>query len=91
VRYITYNPDNSRLHEISLKEACEAFQRRVEIYLADKRERVDSGRFEELDHFLCLCCVKYLNEVPKLQFNGQHNRVRRILHGPEDRDRVERR
>jgi len=58
----TANDVVGNLHEISLREACEAFHRRVAIYLADKRARVDSGRFTELDHFPCWYCIKYVEK-----------------------------
>jgi MoaA/NifB/PqqE/SkfB family radical SAM enzyme len=52
------------LHDMSLTEACERFRRRVATYLADKQERVSRGEFNELDHFPCWYCVKYLGKVP---------------------------
>jgi MoaA/NifB/PqqE/SkfB family radical SAM enzyme len=62
----TANDVVGNLHEISLREACEAFHRRVAIYLDDKRERVGSGRFTELDHFPCWYCIKYLKNPTRL-------------------------
>ena len=51
------------LHEISLAEGCRRFRARVGTYLADKHERVRQGAFDELDHFPCWYCVKYLGKV----------------------------
>ena len=58
-------PDDviGNLHEVSLVEACRCFRERVEIYLADKRDRVREGAFGELDHFPCWYCVKYLGKL----------------------------
>jgi len=50
------------LHEVSLKETCAHFRRRVASYLADKKERVQTGQFTELDHFPCWYCVNYLKK-----------------------------
>ena len=60
------------LHEISLAEACGRFRKRVEVYLAEKRERVARREFTELDHFPCWYCVKYLDKVPRLGMLPQH-------------------
>jgi MoaA/NifB/PqqE/SkfB family radical SAM enzyme len=54
------------LHHLSLAEACGRFRSRVERYLADKRDRVARGEFDELDHFPCWYCAKYLDKVPRL-------------------------
>ena len=51
------------LREISLAEACARFQKRVSVYLADKRARIAAGAFGERDHFPCWYCVKYLGKV----------------------------
>lgn len=51
------------LREMSLAEACARFRRRVAVYLADKRSRVEAGAFGRLDHFPCWYCVKYLGKV----------------------------
>ena len=58
-------PDDvmGNLLEVSLTEACRRFHARVEKYLAHKRERVRHGAFDELDHFPCWYCVKYLGKV----------------------------
>ena len=61
------------LHEISLAEACGRFRKRVEVYLAEKRERVARREFTELDHFPCWYCVKYLGKVPPLGTLPQHS------------------
>jgi MoaA/NifB/PqqE/SkfB family radical SAM enzyme len=54
------------LHDVSLAEACDRFRARVARYLADKRERVQRGAFDELDHFPCWYCAKYLGKVTSL-------------------------
>src|SRR5688572_11083502 len=51
------------LHDMSLVDACRRFHARVARYLADKRERVSQGTFDDLDHFPCWYCVKYLGKV----------------------------
>jgi len=51
------------LREMSLVEACTRFRRRVAVYLADKRSRVEAGTLGEDDHFPCWYCVKYLGKV----------------------------
>jgi hypothetical protein len=54
------------LHEMSLVEACERFRERVASYLADKRAAVDRGELDEIDHFPCWYCVKYLRKAPRI-------------------------
>ncbi len=54
------------LSEIGLAEALDLFRRRVEVYLADKRARVDGGDFGDEDHFPCLYCARYMNKAPGL-------------------------
>jgi MoaA/NifB/PqqE/SkfB family radical SAM enzyme len=61
------------LHKVSLTEACARFRRRVAVYLADKRERVNRGEFGELDHFPCWYCVKYLGKVSGFKNMSQHS------------------
>jgi MoaA/NifB/PqqE/SkfB family radical SAM enzyme len=51
------------LNEMSLTEACERFHRRVDTYLADKRNKIKAGTFSELDHFPCWYCLKYLGKT----------------------------
>jgi MoaA/NifB/PqqE/SkfB family radical SAM enzyme len=51
------------LNEMSLAEACEHFRESVVTYLADKRDKVNSGKFSELDHFPCWYCLKYLSKT----------------------------
>ncbi|MGE5277258.1 MAG: hypothetical protein ACM3SU_09715 [Acidobacteriota bacterium] len=65
------------LQEVSLAEACAGFRRRVETYLADKRERVARGEFTERDHFPCWHSVKYLDKVPRLGTLPRHARASR--------------
>ena len=60
------------LHNVSLAEACERFRQRVALYLAEKRDRVKQGKFNELDHFPCWYCVNYLDKVPSLKHFPQH-------------------
>ena len=60
------------LWEMSLTEAVGCFHERVARYLADKRARVQSGAFGELDHFPCWYCVKYLGKVAGLAPFSQH-------------------
>jgi hypothetical protein len=55
------------LREISLTEACARFRERVGIYLEEKRLRVSQERFEELDHFPCWYCVRYLKKTSALE------------------------
>jgi MoaA/NifB/PqqE/SkfB family radical SAM enzyme len=51
------------LHHLTLNEACRRFRERVDVYLADKRDRVRRGAFSDLDHFPCWYCVKYMRKV----------------------------
>ena len=58
---------------ISLAEGIDRFRKRAAVYLAEKRVRVSSGEFTELDHFPCWYCVKYLKKVPGLATFPQHS------------------
>jgi MoaA/NifB/PqqE/SkfB family radical SAM enzyme len=60
------------LREMGLAEAVGRFRERVARYLADKRARVQSGAFGDLDHFPCWYCVKYLGKVAWLTALPQH-------------------
>jgi MoaA/NifB/PqqE/SkfB family radical SAM enzyme len=60
------------LRDMGLTEALGCFQKRVARYLADKRSRVQSGAFGDLDHFPCWYCVKYLGKVAELTQISQH-------------------
>lgn len=60
------------LHEMGLAKALSSFRKNVSVYLTEKRARVRSGEFGELDHFPCWYCAKYLDKVPKLQSMTQH-------------------
>ena len=51
------------LAEASLREALDEFRRRVARYLEDKRVKVASGDFDELDHFPCWYCAKTLGKT----------------------------
>lgn len=62
----------ANLNEISLSEACERFHRRVDTYLADKRAKVKTGTFSELDHFPCWYCLKYLGKISWLSSFPNH-------------------
>ena len=60
------------LHDMTLAAACARFAERVATYLADKQDRVNRGEFEELDHFPCWYCVKYLDKVQALKQISGH-------------------
>jgi MoaA/NifB/PqqE/SkfB family radical SAM enzyme len=60
------------LWDVGLTEAVGRFRERVAHYLADKRARVQSGAFGDLDHFPCWYCVKYLDKVAGLAPFSQH-------------------
>lgn len=64
------------LREMSLVEACTRFSQRVATYLADKRLRVSRGEFDELDHFPCWYCVKYLGKVQDSNTLVWHTRTK---------------
>ena len=72
------------LHEMSLTEACERFHRHVDTYLADKRAKIKTGTFSELDHFPCWYCLKYLGKTswidnfPNHPWAGQEDLQERI-------------
>ena len=51
------------LNQTSLSVACRRFADRVAIYLRDKREQVARNALDELDHFPCWYCVKYMGKV----------------------------
>ena len=76
------------LNEISLTEACERFRQRVAIYLADKRDKINSGKFSELDHFPCWYCLKYLgktswlNNFPNHPWSASNEIYSRETQGP---------
>ena len=73
------------LHEISLKEACERFRQRVAIYLADKRDKIDSREFTELDYFPCWYCLKYLGKTSWLD-NFPNHPWKRVKQNPYQGD-----
>jgi MoaA/NifB/PqqE/SkfB family radical SAM enzyme len=50
----------ANLSDVSLVDACNSFRERVATYLADKRDRVDSGTLSDIEHFPCVYCVRYL-------------------------------
>src|SRR5688572_29334898 len=60
------------LSEITLAEACKRFHRRVHVYLSDKREYVNRGMFNDLDHFPCWYCLKYLGKTSWLSNFPKH-------------------
>lgn len=60
------------LSEISLTEACERFHLRVATYLADKRDKIKTGSFSDLDHFPCWYCLKYLGKTSWLSTLPNH-------------------
>jgi MoaA/NifB/PqqE/SkfB family radical SAM enzyme len=60
------------LWDMGLTEAVDRFRERVSRYLTDKRARVQSGAFGDLDHFPCWYCVKYLGKVAGLAPFSQH-------------------
>jgi MoaA/NifB/PqqE/SkfB family radical SAM enzyme len=60
------------LHEMSLVEACERFHRHVAVYLADKRAKIKTGTFSELEHFPCWYCLKYLGKTSWLSSFPNH-------------------
>jgi MoaA/NifB/PqqE/SkfB family radical SAM enzyme len=62
----------ANLNEINLKEACERFQRRVASYLADKRDKIKTGNFIEIDYFPCWYCLKYLGKTYWLNRFSNH-------------------
>lgn len=51
------------LYEVSLAEACERFRRRLAVYFGGQARACELGYFEDLDHFPCWYCVKYLGMV----------------------------
>lgn len=51
------------LAEVSLADALGELRRRVHTYKQDKRAAVENGLFDDLDHFPCWYCVKYLGKV----------------------------
>ena len=55
-----------------MTEACECFRQRVATYLADKRDKINSGEFSELDHFPCWYCLKYLGKTSWLNNFPNH-------------------
>jgi hypothetical protein len=57
---------------VSLEEACGRFRRRVEVYLADKRERVFRGKLSAVDYFPCWYCLKYLGKTSWLEHFPRH-------------------
>ncbi len=75
------------LNEMSLAEACEHFRESVVTYLADKRAKVNSGKFSELDHFPCWYCLKYLSKTLWLNRFPNHpwNAVNEIYSGETQR------
>jgi MoaA/NifB/PqqE/SkfB family radical SAM enzyme len=60
------------INEISLTQACERFRWRVDTYLADKRDRIKTGAFSELDHFPCWYCLKYVGKTSWLSSFPNH-------------------
>ena len=60
------------LHNISLAEAVERFHQRVATFLSEEQEKVHRGELDELDHFLCWHCVKYLDKVLVLKDIPRH-------------------
>jgi MoaA/NifB/PqqE/SkfB family radical SAM enzyme len=62
----------ANLGRVSLAEACERFQQRVETYLLDKREAINRGEFGALDHFPCWYCLKYLDKTSWLKKFPKH-------------------
>jgi MoaA/NifB/PqqE/SkfB family radical SAM enzyme len=68
--------DNSdvigNLNEMGLKEACERFCQRVGSYLSDKQDKINSAAFDELDHFPCWYCLKYLGKTSWLGHFPNH-------------------
>lgn len=70
------------LGEVSLRQALDEFRLRVDRYLRDKKEAVESGRFDELDHFPCWYCVKYLGKAPAIEWTiGGPQPTTRLLIG----------
>ncbi len=53
----------ANLAEISLAEACARFRQRVAAYLADKQDKIAKRKLNELDHFPCWYCLKYLGKT----------------------------
>jgi MoaA/NifB/PqqE/SkfB family radical SAM enzyme len=76
------------LNQISLTEACERFHLRVATYLADKRDKIKTGTFSELDHFPCWYCLKYLGKTswlssfPIHSWNASNEIYSRETQGP---------
>lgn len=52
------------LKHTDLASACARFGERVETYLRHKREKLQRNELDDLDHFPCLYCVKYLGKAP---------------------------
>lgn len=74
------------LREMSLIEACKQFRQRVVTYLAGKQDKIDRGKFSELDHFPCWYCLKYLGKVSWLNDFPDHPWARgRSFHKTYDR------
>ena len=72
------------LKEITLTEACECFRQRVNNYLADKRDKINRGQFDKLDHFPCWYCLKYLGKTSWLNHFPNHPWAREEK-SPEER------
>lgn len=60
------------LNEMSLTEACVRFHQGVATYLADKRGKINSGQFGQLDQFPCWYCLKYLGKTSWLENFPNH-------------------
>jgi MoaA/NifB/PqqE/SkfB family radical SAM enzyme len=61
------------LREVSLGRALQRARERVAVYLEDKRRYAERGRFNELDHFPCFYCVKYLGKAKWLKNHPGHS------------------
>jgi MoaA/NifB/PqqE/SkfB family radical SAM enzyme len=64
------------LRTMNLTEALVRFRGRVDVYLADKRDSIRDGEFDDLDYFPCWYCVKYLGKIEMLKQIPSHPWIR---------------